>query len=490
MEDLDMKIKRSLPSKYIFFGSCILFVGISFLVIGYLFKNKIEVNQKLTVESENLIEPSDHLEEINNPLRAENNLSKISESELSVVTSELGFSMKYPHKNIKVLFNEEELFKAIFMVDPAAIETNEEILKKLGSDIHNLHFWGLIVTAFEIKSNSEFGNWVEKYIVELKKDRDEESVLGEEIKEDEFLNLKAYRILFSIQGPDHQGSPLYLRKEIFVKKDQFIYHFSYLTPAPDTSFTRSGEAGKKYLKYVETVSEEIIKTFKFDNSSARSNILPKNKFNLNENKKEEFNNILINLRKDPSFDTSKKYPDISNKEKCVFKDDILQINKYNSEQELQSPPGVYFSVNEESAEIHAYDEKNNHTGKMSGFDESGFVEEGAEGFDSIYLGSRGYGISLKKNLKGRIEIVGKAFGYTGFGIAGDGNDCIILDISMPTTPYSICKLPITDKGDFGPFSCDIDGDGSEDYLYSLIYPPLEQKKKEIESIMGIMMENK
>ncbi|MFA6183548.1 MAG: hypothetical protein WC682_00420 [Parcubacteria group bacterium] len=489
MKDLDIEIRKSSSMKYILFRISILLVGISFLVVGYLFKVKFNDKKELVVKSEDIVKPVNHLEEENNPLKEENDLSKVSEGELGIVTSELGFSIKYPHENIKVIFDEDEVFRSTFIIDYRVIETSEEISKKLSSDIHNLDFWGLTLTALEIKSDVDIRDWIQKYLVDLKKDRDDEKVLSEEIKEEKFLDLKSYYVLSSIQGPDHQSSPHYFRKEFFIKKDNYVYHFSYLAPASDTNFTRSGEMGKKYLEYVDAVSEEIIKTFKFDDSSITANVLPKNKFNSTDGKKEEFDNALNSLKQEPFFDTTKKYPEISNKEKCELKDDGLQNDKHKGEGNLQSSPGVYFSIDDQSAEIHAYDEKNNHTGQMPGFEESGFIEERAEGFNSINLGSRGYGISLQENLNGRIEIIGKAFGYTSFGISGDGNRCTVLDIFIPVTPYSICKLPITVSGDFGPFSCDIDGDGSEDYIYSLIYPPLEQKKKEIENVMSIMIKN-
>ncbi|KKP58999.1 MAG: hypothetical protein UR60_C0028G0021 [Candidatus Moranbacteria bacterium GW2011_GWF2_34_56] len=475
--------------KYILFGLSILLISVSVLAVGYLFKSKISNKKELAVESENMIKPINHLEEKNDVLKDENDLSKITESELGVVTGELGFSIKYPSQNIKVIFNEEEIFKSIFVIDYKVVKTNEETAKKLSSDIHNLDFWGLILTAFEARKDIEFKSWVQNYLAELKKDRRDEKVLSEEIKEEFFLDLKAYYAISSIQGPEHQSSPHYFRKEFFIKKDQYIYHFSYLAPALDTSFTRSGEMGKKYLEYVNNVSEEIIKTFRFDSSTVTSNILPKHAFKPSDDKKEEFNNILDNLRQGPYFDTAAKYPEISNKDKCVVKNNELQNDGYEGEGDLQSPSGVYFSIDEESAEIHAYDEKNNHTGQMPGFEAPGFIEERARGLDSINLGSRGYGISLQENLNGRIEIVGKAFGYTSFGIAGDGNRCTVLDMFIPVTPHSVCKLPITINGDFGPFSCDIDGDGKEDYLYSLIYPLLEQKQKDIENIIDMMKNN-
>ncbi|EKE21338.1 MAG: hypothetical protein ACD_7C00278G0004 [uncultured bacterium] len=489
MKDLDIEVKRSSLMRNIFLGSSILLMSGSVLIIGYLFKNKFSDKKELAVKSENIIKPSNHLEEKNNALKDENDLSKVPENELGVVTSKLGFSMKYSPENVKVVFNTLEVFQSVFVVDFGSAGVGKEASGQLNSDMDDLNFQGLFLTAIEVDSNTEFGTWIQDYLADLKDERNSEKVLSENITEENFLDLKAYYVLSSVQGPDSQNNPHYSRKEFLIKKDNYVYHFSYLAPAPDTNFIRSREAGKKYLEYVDAVSEEMIKTFRFDSSTVTANILPKYAFKPSDDKKEEFDNILDNLRQGPFFDTTKKYSKISSQDRCAIKNNNIQNDNYKGENYLQSSPGVFFSISPESAEINAYDEEGNHTGKVSGFEESEVIEELAVGFDSINLFMEGYGIGMRENLSGRIEIVGKAFGYANFEISGDGNQCIVSEMFIPVTPYLICKLPITISGDFGPFSCDIDGDGSEDYLYSLIYPPLEQKKKEIESIMGIMMQN-
>ncbi len=44
---------------------------------------------------------------------------------------------------------------------------------------------------------------------------------------------------------------------------------------------------------------------------------------------------------------------------------------------------------------------------------------------------------------------------------------------------------MTEDGDLGPISLDIDGDGREDIIISLVYPLLPSKQLELDKVMAL-----
>src|SRR3990167_5636094 len=87
---------------------------------------------------------------------------------------------------------------------------------------------------------------------------------------------------------------------------------------------------------------------------------------------------------------------------------------------------------------------------------------------------------------GKIEIIGKSYGGVELEINGEGNSCSIAVAEIPTTPYSIGTLPMTESGDLGPIAYDVDGDGVQDFSFSLLHPPLPQKFKQLIAVIEDM----
>ena len=106
--------------------------------------------------------------------------------------------------------------------------------------------------------------------------------------------------------------------------------------------------------------------------------------------------------------------------------------------------------------------------------------------DISSFGSSVY-LSVSENIDGKIVIRGKKYTFTQLSLTRDGNSCDLADIQLPITPYSEATIPMTTKGDLGPISVDLDGDGKEDMEISLLHPLLPQKLLDAQNVIGSMM---
>ena len=421
-----------------------------------------------------------------------------------MVSVELGFSLRYPYKEIGASWGDDEYFQVGFLFPPSIVSNDASTTEKIGGDIHNINLYaGMMVTLIEYKATStDLKTWSENY---LKKEdgsygNKEIAVLSEETEPIIFAGQKGYLFTRQIEGSKYQNSPHYMKKEIFIRKDKFVYRFSYLDTSKDTVFPRSGVAGKKYLERVGVLSREVLSTFAFDGTKTTSITVPKTipkqptgEAGIRREK------LLVALRNPPYFDEKVTYEQISGDGPCAASSTPQETNSVTG-QRMSSSYGIFIAAgdgvfNEKNVvEIHAYDENGNHTGPMPpvpwGSDFLNPVEERARGIGWINLGSIGYGLSIQDTLDGRVEVVGKKYSLTDFRMTGDGNGCTIAEMFIPVTPYSIATLPMTKAGDFGPFSIDIDGDGKKDLEWSLLYPLFPEKQQELQAVIADMMAQK
>ncbi|NCQ06661.1 MAG: hypothetical protein GW815_03845 [Candidatus Moranbacteria bacterium] len=426
--------------------------------------------------------------------------SNQSPMDWGTVSSAFGFSLKYPYKEVGVMpVDNESSHQISFFFSQESLSSDESIKEKLSSDIHNIGIRGeLSISVIEPgKDIIDFPLWVKEFLEGDSSSRKKENTLSQYDSEITFAGQKGYSIIRKIEGPKEQQSPHYTREDIFIYKDKYVYTISRISSSDDTVFPRSGIVGKNFLDYVDALSSKILQTFVFDGSSRTAIMVPKNTSReLTGEKKDRREKLLADLRQAPFFDEQKSYPQISSSDQCSSKRSTGTTNSDHS-RELHPSPGVFVSASsavadeENVAEIHAYDREGNHTGPLPMLpvsDNPTPIEEHARGAKWINLGSFGYGLSIEESMDGKIEIRGKKSSATSFIIRGEGNSCQIAQVLIPVTPYSVATIPMTSKGDFGPISYDIDGDGSEDLQLSLIHPLLPEKEEQFRAVISDMWE--
>ncbi len=407
-----------------------------------------------------------------------------------VVSSTLGFSLKYPYKEVGALWGDDEKFQVFFHFPSTIISTDASTTEKLSKDIHNIGlFAGLSIVAIDSATSTaaNLKTWAQRYLQKEDRSNRKEKILSENITPTAFGNVSGYRITRTIEGPKGQSSPRYTRIETFVQKEKLVYRTSYLAPSTDTFFPRSGAVGKRYLERMRTLSQEILQTFTFDKSTLNSIKVPKSQPPpLTGAAKTRRTVLLTELRKGAFFDTNASYPALQ--DTCEENDGGMTSPPADSRGTLTPAPGIYISGDDEFADLHAYDSRGGHTGPLPMI--PGFyaapIEEGAYGISSLNFGSSGYGLVIKENIDGKIEIIGKSYGGIELKINGEGNSCSIARVSMPTTPYSVGTLPMTESGDLGPISYDLDGDGVRDFSFSLRHPPSTQKLTQLLAVIEDM----
>src|SRR3989338_3373329 len=407
-----------------------------------------------------------------------------------VISSALGFSVKYPYKEIGAVWGDDGKFQVSFYFSPTIISTDASTTEKLSKDIHNIDLYaGLSVTAIDPATSTvvNLKTWVQEYLRKENRNNRKEKLLSESITSATFGNVSGYRITRNIAGPKEQSSPRYKRIETFVQKGKFVYRASYLAPSTDTVFPRSGAVGKLYLERVQSLSQEVLKTFTFDTSTLNSIKVPKPQpLPLTGAAKTRRSALLAELRKGAFFDTNVFYPVPS--DACEENSGEIASPPADSRKTFTPSIGIYISADTEFADLHAYDSSGGHTGPLPMI--PGFyaapIEEGARGVSSFDFGGPGYGLVIRENIKGKIEIIGKSYGDVDLEINGEGNSCSIAVAEIPTTPYSIGTLPMTESGDLGPIAYDVDGDGVQDFSFSLLHPPLPQKFKQLISVIEDM----
>ena len=407
-----------------------------------------------------------------------------------IVSSALGFSLKYPYKETGAGWGDDGKFQVSFYFPPRIISTNASTTEKLSGDIHNISLYaGLSITVIDPATStaSNLKTWAQEYLKKENRNNRKEKPLSESIVPAALGNVSGYRITRSMEGPKEQRSPHYTRIETFVQKGKLVYRASYLAPSTDTVFPRSGTFGKRYLERVQTLSQEILQTFAFDASALNSIKVPKNRPpSLTSETMTRRAALLTELRKGVFFDTNVSYPAM--RDACDGNNGETASSPVDTRMTFTPAPGIYISADDEFADLHAYDSRGGHAGPLPvipGLDIAP-IEEGVPGISSFDFGSSGYGLILEENMGGRIEIIGKSYGSVELKINGEGNRCSIARVPIPTTPYSIGTLPMTEAGDLGPISYDVDGDGVQDFSFSLVHPPLPQKFKQFIAVIEDM----
>jgi len=403
------------------------------------------------------------------------------------VSSELGFSLKYPYKEVGAIWGDDEYFQ-IGIVFPATLVTSDEKLsEQIYDNFGEIALAGAMISVTKDQAASaDFESWIKTFLIKEDKSysRKEFKVVSETISPVTFAGVNGYELSHSMEWTKGQTSLNFIRKEVFIIKDGFVYRFSNSAPSNDTEFPVIGDIGKNYLEKVYSISEEIFGTFTFDNSTITAITVPKTSPpQLTGDAAKRRNELLATLREKPFYDESKTYPRTS---------DYCDPGSTSSSDDLEGSlilfSGIYVGADDELADLHAYDENGRHTGLLPaipGF-ENFFApyEERAQGIDRIELGSDGYGLVITDNINGRIELVGKNYGFVNFDFRGDGNACTITEVLAPITPYSVATVPMTTQGDIGPVSYDLDGDGVEDFVLSLLHPLFPEKQLQLQAVIA------
>jgi|GEM_PF-4049468 len=452
-----------------------------------VFQENVTVNKLVTFE-----ESPEQKNLVNNSPNKKEEQSYVIEkytapNNWGTVSSELGFSLRYPSDQAGAVWGDDEYFQVGVVIVPLSSAMGEAVAEGVSRDLHNLNiFSGIMVTVIQDDPSVDLQDQIRSYLGK-EGDRDRRGkLLSEEWLPITFAGKQGYFLERLIEGAPEQGSPHFLRKEIFVRSGPFLHRFSYLDAAKDTVFPRSGLAGKEFLENAGKLSEEILGTFAFDGSDTTSIVVPKAPPPpLTDGEKRHRDALLTELRKLPYFDESVLYDSPSN----PCQTGTLSESTDNMANTLTLSPGIFFVGDEEYVDLHGYDEEGRHTGAMPilpGYPRP-IIESRARGIDSVDLFSKGNGLILSENIDGRIELVGKKYGFTGLRLSGDGNSCDIAYISVPTTPYSVATISLTSAGGIGPISYDIDGDGIKDFEISLLHPLLQEKNKQIQAVIADMM---
>lgn len=464
--------------------------------LGYFFRNAGKQQQlrsgEVSAPQITRLSPAKEFEKI----PADFLRQKYAPEELGTVSSEFGFALKYPQKIVQASFGDDERFQAIFAFFPMAMQISEDDLEKINSDINNVNLYaGLNVRVYDYDGAAELSQWASDLVRNERDAGRRGKIVSQEDEEVLFSETKGRIITAKINGSDSGSRLSYAIRNIFIIKGSYIYRFSYLVPTEDAYLLKSGETGKKYLQQVGDISAGILKSLVFDGSKQSKIVVAKTKRTpkMSDDSRSRLEELLTVLRQEPFFGNKEKYPVISNKEACKKGTSLINDpGAYSNEKEMQPASAAYFGVDKKYAKLHAYDVNGNHTGMIPnifGLGADEMMEEQAEGFQSILISSDMEGISMHDNVDGKIEVVGKDFSFVDFRITGDGNECVIAEMFLPATPFSVCTLKMNVNGNIGPFSCDIDGDEQEDLKISLVHPLTPEKQNELVEAMSYLKNN-
>ena len=437
--------------------------------------------------------------------RAEEQAQQVNQSQTEVVskedphkdwgniTSELGFSLKYPYKEIGAIWGDDEYFQIGF-VFPATLVTNDEKLsEQIYDNFGELTLAGAMISVTKDQTASaNLESWIKTFLSKDDKSygKKEFKVLSEVMNPITFAGINGYELTRYMERVNGSLSLRFTRKEVFIAKGELVYRFTHNDISGDTAFPIIGDVGKNYLEKINSISEEVFETFTFDGSKATAITVPKpEQPKLSGEAADRRQKLLTALRTKPFYDESKTYPTPS--DPC---DPGSTSKSSDPEGSLASAGGIYIGADDEVSSLHAYDESGRHTGLMPpipGFENS-FApsEERAQSIDRIELGSIGYGLVMSGTINGRIELVGKGYATVNFEFRGDGNGCTITEVLAPVTPYSVGTVPLTVQGDIGPISYDIDGDGTEDFVLSLVHPLFPTKQLQLDAVIADMQATK
>ena len=401
------------------------------------------------------------------------------------VKSYFGFSMKYPYKTVGAAWGEGG--EIGFYFDPTPITHDATTSLNMQYDFESLKIQDqlTIMTIEATTTSGELEKWATAYL--HKEDAgygNKEKLISQDIASTNIGGVNG--VMFSrkiLDTVDTQTSH-YLRKERFIVKGKYIYRARSLAPSEDTVFPRTGSIGKRYLQYIDETSIKILNTIVFDGSKIMSVSVPRTSAPVPTGAAlQKLKEHLATLRVGPYFNEHEAYPS-STQEYCT---PPSTSGSASVTQTLTPAPGIYVAGDDKLADLHVYDAEGWHTGPLPdvlGY--GGFFrhsEQGVRSANMINLGSSGIGLSIDENIDGKIVLTGKKYGEFFLEFRGDGNSCLIASIPIFVTPYSVATIPMTKKGDLGPISYDIDGDGVEDLVISMIHPILPEKVIELNGVL-------
>lgn len=478
--------RRGISFRRIFFA-CIVVIVLIGTVFAIFLKYTGIMTKKIKINNE-----ESHIVGGNEKKETKKIEEEYDSTEIGTLTGSLGFSIKYPYKLVQPMWGDDEKLQVAFMYYPEELFGNEDVAEKV--DLVGDNFYVKNVLALTVsdkpKENEDVALWMQNYLKdEDSSKREGMQVISSKTEDIMISGVPGKIVIQEIKTIRNQKETHNLYHDIFIFKDGLAYHFEQVFLPENFQFPSGFEGMPEYYEKEKAVFAQIIGSFEFDNSKVTSISVPKKQLpELSGEAKVRRERLLVALRKPPFFNEKLSHQKISSSERCAAgstsKKDASAYKK-----ELRPSSGMYFSMDDDKVQLHGYDNDGGHTGPIPTipvYAERELMEEQARGINSLNFGSDGYGLVIHENIEGRIEIVGKDFAFESFEISGDGNSCVIAEMMLPVTPYSVYTLPISVSGDFGPLSCDIDGDGIEDFKWSLLHPLFDEKYVELGAVLEDM----
>jgi hypothetical protein len=401
----------------------------------------------------------------------------------AIISNGLGYSLKYPYKDMDVVFDPDRYSRVSFDYFPEAFTKDKQLAEKLRADISetglSYEFDISVSNDATLMFGADFQEWIKTFLandpVILK---NKEKVLSEETSPVVFSGKPAYLVVRKIEMPQEKRGLRYTRKDVFTYDEVQVYRVSRVAASDDTVFLRSGAAGKEFLDYIDTRSSEILQTFVFDKSIRDSKIsLPKVSVpKLTGKSAENREKLLVALRQGPFFDEKQAYQAIPPQEQCPYKSMSFSLDDF-------------IAGDKNVAELNIFDKDGNYHGVLPVTKENGFFPMGDSvpgitwNSHSQFVDSRSLSFAKESNQK--IGVIGKKFSTAKLSIRNVGNTCQIFEAIIPVTPYSIASLT-TNQGNISPISYDVDGDGVEDLQLSPIHPLFPEKKAQFDAVLADM----
>jgi hypothetical protein len=374
------------------------------------------------------------------------------------VSSNLGFSVQYPYKQIGVMLGNSGVFSVDFLLHPSMVFSDASSTEEVeGMMTNNILFGSFSIAAIQDNSKGEdLKIWAKAFLSKSEIDAADDNktkTLSEKITSAVIGGIKGNQLTDTVEELQGKTKLDYVKNNIFARKSGYIYYASYLSPASNTPALLG-----TYLKQVASTSVTVLNTFTFDKSTTTAITVPNPvQSPLSGAAATRRENLLTALRTGPFFDMSATYP-ASQDYGCDASSTSVVTNATTTDVFTGE---LYLSVDSDDATMDMYDTEGDHTGflpAIPGFSDQGQSQQGIPDVQLSTFGSVNL-FDIENVFDGKIVITGKKYGMADLRIASDGNSCAILDTYIPTTPYSIATIPMSTTGDIGPISYDIDGDG-------------------------------
>jgi len=417
-------------------------------------------------------------------------------SDWAKLTSYQGFSLQYPHKQIGVMWGDDPQLN--FFISGGILNNGTTTTQVINTEINNFHLYSALgITVVKAATTvASFDTWLQDYRKTHPSRAGVDFKFTSEQKTKTTLGgLSGYLFTQVAERQDSDTVPRYVRKDIFVRDASNVYYFSYITAPTEGILSSAPKLVKQFGEYFSaagSLSEQVLKTIRFDGSKIVSVTVPKTaKPKLVGEALTRREKLLTALRAAPYFDDKATYPVWSSHTRCSG--ESTTTGDETSGGSMTLAPGLYVKVdsvmasdgNNPIADVHGYDEQGWHTGPGLPIPDFGYgatMEEFAKQIRSVDYGAY-HALKVRDNINGKIVIEGKKHALGVLDLSGDGNSCTIAEVFIPLTPYSVATIPMTKAGDLGPISYDIDGDGVEDFKISLLHPMLPSKTSELNAVL-------